>query len=59
MSMAARAPDAIAFTVHGPIARDDLPGLCKRIGALLDESPQRVNEETLDYFRYDATSVEV
>jgi ABC-type transporter Mla MlaB component len=33
--MALRAPQTVAFTVTGPIARDDLPGLCGRICALL------------------------
>jgi ABC-type transporter Mla MlaB component len=31
---AARAP---AFTIRGPIAREDLPGLCNRVCALLAE----------------------
>jgi len=35
--MAARAPHSIAFAIRGPIARDDLPGLCARVCALLDE----------------------
>jgi ABC-type transporter Mla MlaB component len=29
---------ALAFTVHGPIARDDLPGLCERVCGLLERS---------------------
>jgi ABC-type transporter Mla MlaB component len=33
--MAASAPQTIAFTVWGPIARADLPGLCERICTLL------------------------
>jgi ABC-type transporter Mla MlaB component len=36
--MAASAPQTIAFVVHGPIARSDLPGLCDRVCALLEES---------------------
>jgi len=36
--MAAPAPQTIAFTVHGPIARADLPGLCERVCALLEGS---------------------
>jgi ABC-type transporter Mla MlaB component len=28
-------PKTIAFAIHGPIARDDLPGLCDRVCALL------------------------
>ena len=34
--MAAPAPHTIAFAVHGPIERTDLPGLCDRICALLE-----------------------
>jgi hypothetical protein len=36
--MAARAQQTIAFGVHGPIARADLPGLCDRVCALLESS---------------------
>ena len=36
--MAASASQTIAFTVRGPIARDDLPGLCKRVCGLLETS---------------------
>jgi ABC-type transporter Mla MlaB component len=36
--MAASAPQAIDFAVRGPIARDDLPGLCQRVCTLLEES---------------------
>ena len=36
--MGSRAPKAIAFAVHGPIARADLPGLCVRVCALLEQS---------------------
>ena len=28
----------LAFAIYGPIARDDLPGLCDRVCALLSES---------------------
>jgi ABC-type transporter Mla MlaB component len=35
--MAAPAQQSFAFSVRGPIARDDLPGLCDRICALLHE----------------------
>lgn len=31
----APAERALVFTVHGPIDREDLPGLCARVGALL------------------------
>jgi ABC-type transporter Mla MlaB component len=36
--MAAAVPQTIAFTVSGPIARADLPGLCDRVCALLERS---------------------
>jgi ABC-type transporter Mla MlaB component len=35
---AARAPHTVAFAIGGPIARADLPGLCDRVCALLQES---------------------
>jgi ABC-type transporter Mla MlaB component len=28
----------VAFTISGPITRDDLPGLCVRVRSILDES---------------------
>jgi ABC-type transporter Mla MlaB component len=31
-------PGTLVFTVRGPIARDDLPGLCERVCALLERS---------------------
>jgi ABC-type transporter Mla MlaB component len=40
--MAARPPNAIAFTVEGPIARGDLPGLCDRVCALFAQSSASV-----------------
>jgi len=36
--MAAPAPEAMTFTITGPIAREDLPGLCARVCALLERS---------------------
>jgi ABC-type transporter Mla MlaB component len=36
--MAEPAPESLAFEIYGPIARDDLPGLCARVCALLGES---------------------
>jgi ABC-type transporter Mla MlaB component len=36
--MAVPVSKAIAFAVRGPIARDDLPGLCDRVCGLLAES---------------------
>jgi ABC-type transporter Mla MlaB component len=39
--MSASAP-TLAFAIHGPIARDDLPGLRNRVCALLRASDARV-----------------
>jgi ABC-type transporter Mla MlaB component len=36
--MGVSTPRAIAFSVHGPIEREDLPGLCDRVCALLEQS---------------------
>ena len=36
--MSTTGPRAIAFSIHGPIAQADPPGLCDRICALLSES---------------------
>jgi ABC-type transporter Mla MlaB component len=33
--MAAPVPQTVAFSIRGPIARTDLPGLCDRVCALL------------------------
>jgi ABC-type transporter Mla MlaB component len=38
----ARVPNALEFAVAGPIARDDLPGLCDRVCALLGSSGAEV-----------------
>jgi ABC-type transporter Mla MlaB component len=36
--MAASAPQTVAFGIHGPIERTDLPGLCQRVCSLLELS---------------------
>jgi ABC-type transporter Mla MlaB component len=36
--MGSKAPPTVAFAIRGPITRGDLPGLCDRVCALLDES---------------------
>jgi ABC-type transporter Mla MlaB component len=36
--MSASAPQTIAFAIWGPIAREDLPGLCDRVCLLLNAS---------------------
>ena len=38
LHMAVPAPRTVAFAVRGPIARGDLPGLCERVCALLEQS---------------------
>jgi ABC-type transporter Mla MlaB component len=35
--MSAPAPDQVGFIVRGPIARDDLPGLCQRVRSVLGD----------------------
>ena len=35
--MALRPESTLAFAIYGPIGRDDLPGLCDRVCALLGE----------------------
>jgi ABC-type transporter Mla MlaB component len=36
--MAASVPQTIVFAIRGPIERNDLPGLCERVCALLELS---------------------
>ncbi len=36
--MGATPPTTLAFTIHGPVSRADLPGLCDRVCALLQGS---------------------
>jgi ABC-type transporter Mla MlaB component len=38
MEMKVRPPTTVAFAVRGPIAREDLPGLCDRVCAILSAS---------------------
>ena len=40
--MGVDARETLAFTVHGPIARADLPGLCGRVCALFDHARPEV-----------------
>ena len=40
--MSASAPQTIAFAIWGPIARDDLPGLCDRVCSLLNRGNPQV-----------------
>jgi ABC-type transporter Mla MlaB component len=36
--MAAKRPRTVSFSIGGPIARDDLPGLCDRVCSLLERN---------------------
>jgi ABC-type transporter Mla MlaB component len=36
--MAASGPQSFSFAIRGPIARADVPGLCQRVCALLEEA---------------------
>ncbi len=36
--MGPAAPETISFAVTGPIARDDLPGFCRRVCALFEQA---------------------
>ena len=47
----------IAFAIHGPIARDDLPGLCTRVCALLGQGD--ADEAVCDVHGIDADAVTV
>jgi ABC-type transporter Mla MlaB component len=40
--MGDRPPQPAAFSIRGPIARADLPGLCSRVRALLAERSTRI-----------------
>jgi ABC-type transporter Mla MlaB component len=42
LPMGVPAPATVAFTIHGPIDRSDLAGLCRRVGGLLADSRAEV-----------------
>ena len=54
----AAAERALSFTVDGPIGRDDLPGLCARIGALLGSTTAEVALCDVGTVRPDAVTVD-
>jgi ABC-type transporter Mla MlaB component len=54
----AKALQTIAFTVTGPIARADLPGLCERVCALLATSEADVALCNVSGVRADAVTVD-
>ena len=56
--MSTTGPRTIAFTIHGPIARADLPGLCARVCALLRESRADVAYCEVDGVEPDAVTVD-
>ena len=56
--MEAPAPQAIAFAIHGPIARGDLAGLCARVCALLGECRAGVAVADVAGVEADAVCVE-
>lgn len=56
--MSTTEPRAIAFTIHGPIARADLPGLCDRVCVLLREARPVVAYCTVAGVEPDAVTVD-
>ena len=56
--MSTTGPRAIAFTIHGPIERADLPGLCGRVCTLLRESRAEVAYCEVDGVEPDAVTVD-
>jgi ABC-type transporter Mla MlaB component len=48
----------VAFAIHGPIERDDLPGLCDRVCALLEASGAPVALCRVDAVAPDAVTVD-
>ncbi len=51
-------PRAITFAIYGPIARDNLPGLCDRVCALLEHSAAAVALCNVRDVEADAVTVE-
>ena len=56
--MTTTGPRTIAFAIHGPIARADLPGLCERVCALLRERRPDVAYCDVDGVEPDAVTVD-
>jgi ABC-type transporter Mla MlaB component len=56
--MPAEAQHSVAFTISGPIARDDLAGLCDRVCALLRETGAAVAFCDVDGVEPDAVTVD-
>ena len=51
-------PRVLAFAIHGPIGRDDLPGLCDRVCALLERSAADVAHCDVRGIQPDAVTVD-
>ncbi len=56
--MAASPPQSLTFRIWGPITRDDLPGLCDRVCALLGPSDATVAACDVSGVPADAVTVE-
>ena len=56
--MGAPVPRTIAFAIGGPIARDDLPGLCARVRGVLARSGAEVALCDVRGVRADAVTVD-
>ena len=56
--MGATAPESPTLTIWGPITRDDLPGLCDRVCALLSASSATVLVCQVDGVEPDAVTVD-
>jgi ABC-type transporter Mla MlaB component len=53
-----RAPRTVAFAIHGPIERGDLPGLAERVCAILRSCDARVALCDVEGVEPDAVTVE-
>jgi ABC-type transporter Mla MlaB component len=56
--MAVPGSNTLAFAIYGPIARTDLPGLCGRVGALLERTNVDVAFCELSGVEADAVAVD-
>jgi ABC-type transporter Mla MlaB component len=57
-AMSTTGPRVIAFTIRGPIARADLPGLCDRVCGLLSASSADVAVCSVSGVQADAVTVD-
>jgi ABC-type transporter Mla MlaB component len=56
--MTASAEERITFAIWGPIAREDLPGLCDRVCSMLTASTARVAHADVEGVEPDAVTVD-